>query len=399
MSGMMKRTILFVIGAPGFNYANPNSAVAKYLVTLADALSEKGFTVLLVPAAPSPSPSLSPSPSPSLLGKIKKLVRRISPYLYNTLVDKAYFKKQEIIFNETSLLAPKADIILEFLTYGSDIGARLAQAHGKPLAVIFDSPLPEQYLEMYAAGSMYGGRIEKAEARSVKAAETIICYSQPVKEHVLKTYEPKGSIEILPCIVWKGGVERKASREQLIGFIGSFLKWHKVELLLTAFKTIGKEFPSAKLVLVGFGQEWHRIRAMADLHPYKERIIMTGFVNEEELIAWKQKLTVGVMPGSNWYGSPLKLFEYAEAMIPVIAPASPTVASLFVKNREALFIEAGDEAGSLTMNIRRMLNDEGLRMELARNAFKKMNGEFARHHQTLIFTEVILKILESGSEK
>jgi glycosyltransferase involved in cell wall biosynthesis len=47
-------------------------------------------------------------------------------------------------------------------------------------------------------------------------------------------------------------------KPQLIGFIGSFLSWHRVDLLVDAFIEIAPEFPLARLALLGYGQEWNR---------------------------------------------------------------------------------------------------------------------------------------------
>jgi glycosyltransferase involved in cell wall biosynthesis len=399
---MKKKKALFLIGIPGFSLSNANSAVAKYIVTLIDALRDKDYEVTFIPAGSSDASHSTPTPgsSNSLAARIRKAVKSMLPYLYYSMVDYRYLKKQEGIYSQALRHAADADIIIEFLTYGSRIGAMLKQRTGKPLAVIWDSPLKEQYLEMYGSGSMFTNVIESAEKLSVKTADLIICYSDAVKLHLAKTVQPEGRIEVLPCIVWKNDVIASPSAGgQVIGFIGSFLKWHKVDLLVKAFGETGRSFPEAKLVLVGYGQEWPAVKAMVDAHPFKDRIILTGFVSEEELREWKKMFTVGVMPGSNWYGSPLKLFEYAEARIPFIAPSTPTVCSLFEKDTEALFIDSGNELKSLAAQLHRMLSDEKLRAELADRAFKKMKDDFARERQMSIFTGIITETLQSGVKR
>lgn len=398
----MKKKALFLIGIPGFSLSNANSAVAKYIVTLIDALKGSSYEVTFIPADKSIASHATPTPgsSNSLSARIRKAVKNAFPYLYYSIVDYRYFKKQKSLYSQALKHARDADIIIEFLTYGSRIGAMLKERTGKPLVVIWDSPLKEQYIEMYGSGSMFTDVIEKAESISVQTADLIICYSDAVKQHLLATARPGSRIEVLPCIVWKEDIiAPSSSNEQVIGFIGSFLKWHKVDLLVNAFEEIGKKFLSAKLVLVGYGQEWPAVKAMVDAHPFRDRITLTGFVSEEELREWKSRFTIGVMPGSNWYGSPLKLFEYAEARIPFIAPSTPTVCSLFDKDREALFIDNDNELQSLVAQLYRMLSDEQLREELGGNAFKKMKGEFAKERQMSIFAGIITETLQRGAKK
>lgn len=400
MSSPSRKTILIVVGAPGFSYSNPNSAVARYLDTLANALEEKGYDVSSIPPRAAGSPAAHVEQVSPAASRLKKILKSTLPYLYNTLAGRSYFKKQEEIFGEAKEAAAKADLVIEFLTYGSEIGVRLKRMHNKPLVVIYDSPLKEQYREMHGGDSFFTGRISKAESSALREADMVICYSDAVKEHIVKETHRNNDTAVLPCIVWKDdGIASPDDNAPVIGFIGSFLKWHRVDLLVKAFEITGQEFPSARLVLVGWGQEWQRVKAMVDVHPLADRIIMTGFVNESTLAEWKRKFSIGVMPGSNWYGSPLKLFEYAQARIPFISPGTPVVRSLFAANSETFFIEGPDELSSLVRHLRTLLNNRETREKLAGNVYKKMNTEFAKEHQMAIFTGIIHKILQRGVEK
>ncbi len=125
---------------------------------------------------------------------------------------------------------------------------------------------------------------------------------------------------------------------------------------------------------------------------------MPGFVNEQMLNEYKKKLTIGVMPGSNWYGSPLKLFEYAQSDIAIIAPETPVVKELFTKE-EALFIDDNNSLQSLVQNMRLLLTDNALRMSLISNAYKKMQGSYSRESQGRIFSQIVMKTIENGIKK
>src|SRR5690606_12590432 len=91
-------------------------------------------------------------------------------------------------------------------------------------------------------------------------------------------------IEVIPCIAWKHKVNYKKNNDDLnIGFIGSFLSWHKVELLLYAFNQIASKYQNIKLHLIGFGEEWKKINDLVQQSPFVSRIHMPGFVSETEL--------------------------------------------------------------------------------------------------------------------
>ncbi|MGQ0827759.1 MAG: glycosyltransferase, partial [Bacteroidota bacterium] len=127
---------------------------------------------------------------------------------------------------------------------------------------------------------------------------------------------------------------------------------------------------------------------------FKERVEMTGFVNEEKLEELKETFMIGVMPGSNWYGSPLKLFEYAQAGIPIIAPDAPTIKDLFTSN-DILFIENKNPLKSLQINLLKLLADEELRNKLSANAGDKMKTVYSKSNQISTFILLIEKILNS----
>jgi glycosyltransferase involved in cell wall biosynthesis len=135
--------------------------------------------------------------------------------------------------------------------------------------------------------------------------------------------------------------------EFVVGFIGSFLAWHKVGLLVKVFKKFHVKYPHARLQLIGYGMEWDNVKSLVERMGLNEVVEMPGFVSEAELLNCKTRFSVALMPGSNWYGSPLKLFEYAQSHIPFIAPTTQTVLSIFQENEHCLYIDPENEANSL----------------------------------------------------
>lgn len=394
----MPKKILIISTETNFSYANPNSAVAKYLNTLADSLESFGFSVQKYP----PGNSVNNTPSlnqGSKLGKmIKKVVSVLLPRLYATLILKKKIDDNQKALPNIFQKSSRPDLILEFLSVGSHVGAQLKAKFNIPLVIIYDAPLQEQFCEMNTRIPFNVNRIDECEHLSMLAADHIVVYSQAVFDYVKKKFSIQADISILPCIIWKNQSGKSKIQEQYIGFIGSFLIWHKVDLLVKAFELIAKDFPDAKLALLGYGQEWKRIHGMVEKSEFSYRIEMPGFVSEEQLFEYKRKMLIGVMPGSNWYGSPLKLFEYAESSIAIIAPETPTVKGLFNEN-EVLFINSNNSLESLVDNMRLLLGNETKRLELVQSSFEKMNSTYSKLVQMRQFNEVIEKSLQRGVKK
>ena len=381
------RTALIIVNTVGFDINNSNSAVANFVREIHDFILVDDQFVVDVTSATS---SIAVSAPDSIKGGIsfKSLLKKYTPYIYNTLVAyklKKFQAQQFLKYNKN-----KYHLIIEFYTAGSELGAKLKKVSNASYVLIYDCPVLEQFREMHKSRTLFDLFFLKAEKKSVKNADGIWCYSNYMKEYIKQTHQYNGKFLVSPCIVWKKPLEyHPQSNDIKIGFIGSFLIWHKVDLLVLAFNSIAERYPQAHLFLIGYGQEWHKVKNLAQLSKFKNRITMTGYMNDTGLDTYKSQLTIGVMPGSNWYGSPLKLFEYAQAGIPMIAPTTPVVKDLFIDGESAVFIDKNNEVQSIADNIEKLIADKELSLQLAKNAEALMDGIYSRSYQQREFIRFI----------
>ncbi len=392
-------SILITVNAPGFNIENPTSAVANYVKIFIECIKKEGMTVDFSPTSNDSFVTTNNNTGQSSLSKkLKQIFKKQFPFLYHSLVLNRLFSFQN---RQVELLKNKKyDLVIEFYSLGSEIGPKLKQFSGSKYLMIYDCPVLLQFKEMYHTSTVYDNKIAKAQLNSVEAADYVLCYSDSVKKHIEQNSPSQKNFFILPSIVWKDVVvkEKVQSDEIVIGFVGSFLIWHKIPLLLKAFEQIASEYSNAKLLLVGYGEEWNYVHELREKSIYKERIKLTGFVSEQELEEYKNTFSIGIMPGSNWYGSPLKLFEYAQSMIPIIAPSSPVVKDLFRDKDAVLFIDENNELNSIVKNIKLLIEDKVLAKKIAQNAFNLLNGEYSKEQHMNKFSALVKKILSDGNK-
>ena len=392
------KTILIAVAIPGFDFYNKHSAVAGYLLSIKEGLEEYGYKVVL---SPGQLQSDSKAAGPRPLNRVKQWIqllkfsfRKVFPVIYHSLSDRIYLRSVKNI-EDNILDTIEADHVIEFLSYGSMAGYRYSVKKNIPLTVIFDAPIQEQAYEMKGCTTLYRRYVQDAERLSIERADNIICYSQPVKTYLLQHFVTKGEIFILPTINWANMTPKQVQKEEgtevNIGFIGSFLKWHKVDLLVDVFDEFSEKYKNARLVLIGYGLEWENIRKKIEGMHSKERIILTGFVNDEQLSYYKSLIDIGVMPGSNWYGSPLKIFEYACLRIAVIAPSTPTIQDMFEKEREVLFIDPENEYKSLYDHLEKLLSNKETYHSLASGLFDKVTTRFDKRKYFDIFNGILNK--------
>ena len=74
------------------------------------------------------------------------------------------------------------------------------------------------------------------------------------------------------------------------------------------------------LVTGGDGSILPDLKNLADKLGLASKIIFTGNVAHEKVNDYLAVMDIAVMVKSNWYGSPVKIFEYGAASLPMICP-------------------------------------------------------------------------------
>src|SRR5690606_32677181 len=232
-------------------------------------------------------------------------------------------------------------------TFGSNLGFKFAQQKNIPLNVIYDSPVSEQEEFFKGTKVVHKDLVAKNEFNTLTYAKSIVIYSEPVKKFLKDLYDLKDDqfhihqnvdftrFDYLPT-------SKDLSKGINICFLGSFLKWHRVDLLIEVFESLCKKFDHIHLHLIGEGMEFENISNQVFKSQWKNKISPPGFLDGEALKNYKSLMHIGLMPGSNWYGAPNKIFEYGAAGMAVITCKSPTICYLF-SEKLVTFFEMGDK--------------------------------------------------------
>jgi len=180
----------------------------------------------------------------------------------------------------------------------------------------------------------------------------------------------------------------RIEHEIKIGFIGSFLKWHRVDLLLTIFEKLAATHLNIRLYLIGDGMEFTTIETLVQNSKVKDRIELTGFCDGEQLLAFKRELHIGVMPGSNWYGAPNKIFEYGAAGLAVLAPSTPTITDLF-QDKTDLLLFNWDDVDDAYKKLKNLIEDANLITRLQVNLQSKIKSKYSSAATIEFYTGMI----------
>lgn len=354
----MPDKILIVYAKSTAEIYNRQSALGSYIHCFAEILVKNGYSVRVndIDFGTPPPPKAAPvNVSTSV---IKKL---IPAFIKEYLKDKRLFSALEEKYAQTDN-GRSFDTVIEFYTYGSDLGYRLSEKYNKPFVLLYDNPVLEEHSFFNPGQLFFKKEIERRELNSLLQARSIVVYSNAVKEYLVKK-----TGRSLPCFIHQNVDftrfefidDKKTGGTVNIGFIGSFLKWHRVDLLLQAFTRLREEGKNVKLFLLGNGMEFQQIKQLLDTNEFKADVIMPGFMDGEQLLNYKKQLHIGIMPGSNWYGAPNKIFEYGAAKMAVVAPGTPTIRDLFEDKKEVLLFKQ-DDVNDLYEKLKQYTGDAAL---------------------------------------
>ncbi|HET6432963.1 glycosyltransferase family 4 protein [Dyella sp.] len=112
------------------------------------------------------------------------------------------------------------------------------------------------------------------------------------------------------------------------GFIGSFARWHGVDGFVRAIAPQLHQAPQLTLVLVGDGVTLPEVRALVEQAGLSTQVHLPGRVPHKDIASWVACMDYAVLPDSNHYGSPMKLFEFMAMGVAMVAPDYAPVAEV-----------------------------------------------------------------------
>jgi len=194
------------------------------------------------------------------------------------------------------------------------------------------------------------------DAKPCKNADLVLAVSEEVKQAVVELGVDERKILVTPCTVStkrfgkSNALEFRNSlgltNDFVIGWVGSFRKFHNLDLLIEAFDEISLLIPQAKLLLVGDGPERSRLQEKVDDLALNDRVIFTGNVPHNQVNEYISSFDLAVLPSQSndgFHYSPLKLREFFAAGVPVVAAAVGDVKKVIEESRGGWLVLPGSK--------------------------------------------------------
>lgn len=297
------------------------------------------------------------------------------------------FELLEIAYNavatrklEALLKTKRIDFIYERYAFFLSAGVRLAQKHGIPIIVEVNEVAGHKRVRKQT----FIGQARRREQYVFQNAQAIIVVSDFLRDEIAKLGVDRTKIQVIPngvdetefCPETVKAVDRRpwglGERTVTVGFIGWFVGWHNLELLVDVFGELARERDAA-LVLIGDGVLKDNLLAIARERGVAEKLILPGAIPYRQIPAHIAALDICVIPGSNEFRSPIKLFEYMAMAKPVVAPRYQPIEAIVTSGEDGVLFTANDRA-SLQAALAGLMEDAALRARLGAAARRQILG-------------------------
>ena len=300
------------------------------------------------------------------------------------------------------------DLVYERYSLWSKAGMAFARKHQCVGILEVNAPLIEEQ-------KIHRELPLEAEAQEIAKfvfshADAMVAVSPGVKDYLETFSGTKGRVHVIANGVdlarFASAANQNAAKFQqqdnvtstpVLGFLGTLKPWHGVSGLVQAWALLRKEGYNVNLLIVGDGPQHATLSEEIAQQGLSDFVHFTGSVAPEKVPEWLARMDIATAPYPNqdgFYFSPLKIYEYMAAGLPIIATKVGHLSSIIANGYNGILAEA-DNPQNMAEAIAHLLDNPSEAKRLGTNA--RLTAE--QNHSWLSVVDRILQIARNCQEK
>ncbi len=306
--------------------------------------------------------------------------------VYNLFLMNSFFlKKNEVEFNA----------LYQRYSLGNFFGIYLRRKYQLPLILEFNGS------ELWVSKNWNNKKIffydilKKIETLNLTYADKIVVVSQVLKTNLIEQgingdkilVNPNGvDVEIYQSNCGGTSVknELNISDKSVVGFIGTFGAWHGALVMACAIEKYFKKYPRSetKFLLIGEGNDLPEVKKIIKQSGFEQNVIFTGRIDQVDGPKYLDACDILLSPhipnpdGTEFFGSPTKLFEYMAMGKAIIASDLNQIGEILEHNKTAILVEPNN-AEILAEAIHQLMLNKELQQVLGKNAREEVIAKYS----------------------
>ena len=330
--------------------------------------------------------------------------------LLHTLADslpEPFFEMMELFYNplavfrlRRAVVKERADFIYECFAFFNFAGALIARWMNIPLVV----EVNELSGHRRVRAQCFVGIARCIEKFVFNRADLIITVSDFLNEEIKKIVSTQKRIVTIPNGVPKKWLDEQPAKKEtehlrrqyglsgkkVICFIGGLVRWHNFDLLLEVMKSLQEDIPEAVLIILGDGpMKGYILARVHELGIKNGSVLLVGAIPHNRIPEYLSLADVAVIPETNNFRSPIKMFEYMAMGKPVVAPRMPAIEAVISHEKDGFLFEPGE-----CISLKKYLSIVLLNSDLSQKIGSKAKGKIFSSFTWENHTNNILKNLE-----
>ncbi|MBI5506020.1 MAG: glycosyltransferase family 4 protein [Deltaproteobacteria bacterium] len=292
----------------------------------------------------------------------------------------------------------RIDAVYERYSLWSFAAAGFARAHGVPYLLEVNAPLRDEQ-------KRYRSLENPALAASLEhyifsCADRLMVPSSILIPYVTTHGTTKKAARVVPNAAdparFRPELRRKAAAsktcgEFVIGFVGSLKPWHGLGDLARVFRRLHRGYGGYRLLVVGDGPLRAELEEELRRYGLLDAVTMTGAADHDRVPEHLAMMDVALAPyprDAPTYFSPIKIFEYMAAGVPIVASRAGQIAELLSHRRTAMLHRPG-AIGEIAASIDELRRRPALADKLARQARQALvRGYTWKRNATRVLTMI-----------